>query len=54
MSRHVGTKTFKVWIHIEELEDDEALEEEPEMPELVGTYSTLDEAKAAIESMLEA
>tara|TARA_Y100000310_G_scaffold276791_1_gene294185 strand:- start:28 stop:186 length:159 start_codon:yes stop_codon:yes gene_type:complete len=44
---------FKVWLHIEEIDDDgEALEPDIGLPEELGAFETLGEAEAAVEYVI--
>lgn len=45
--------TYKVWLHIEEIDEDgDPTEDEPTMPEQLGEYDALDEAQAVIDAVM--
>ncbi len=47
--------TYKVWVHVEEIDDDgEAVETEPAEPRELGEFDELDEATEFVDSLEEA
>tara|TARA_R100000808_G_C2143193_1_gene150975 strand:+ start:459 stop:620 length:162 start_codon:yes stop_codon:yes gene_type:complete len=38
------SKIYKIWVHIEEIDEDDGLVEEVGEPECLGEFETLDEA----------
>ena len=47
-------KTYKIWVHIEEIDEDNDSYEDQGLPESCGEFGTLEEAESKVASIVDA